>query len=474
MVSLAEYYSSEFSQEGLYGLSVIFSAWLSVVATVWMISLSILVWRAAPKEMDNRFMAVLLVAEGLKAAYMIPSIFPTVFDWWWLYEYTFLLRIEIFQTAHIISLLMYICFPIYFRIERLSFLCKPIFQRHAWYLPASCAVLYMIFQVYVQNPSHTLTDISYIQCTAIGLTPEVVTVKGIQTARVDDMLVSIGTCTSVLELEVADGANFQGIAILLSYLVSIFALIVMRYSMKELSNGKFENSSNRLTSRSLYIGFLGKVIGTTIFISMIFFITPMLNPVNGPNIFVDQVSVMMAEPTVQGKLFLYSMAVNGYLLTIPIAFEAMMFVHASLKDTVLGIDARLRETFGNAILTGLGALLFLIGSEAVEGLLPLPGILGGVVLGATILIVRKPLLRIVESYSSKLIVSAYSDSEVTYLKTYKVAMENNEISTKERMLLDSLADSLSISKDRVIEIEIAFDSDSSKTSSSGKNLHLNM
>ena len=95
MVSLAEYYSSEFSQDGLYGLSVIFSAWLSVVATVWMISLSILVWRAAPKEMDNRFMAVLLVAEGLKAAYMIPSIFPTVFDWWWLYEYTFLLRIQL-------------------------------------------------------------------------------------------------------------------------------------------------------------------------------------------------------------------------------------------------------------------------------------------------------------------------------------------------------------------------------------------
>ena len=130
-------------------------------------------------------------------------------------------------------------------------------------------------------------------------------------------------------------------------------------------------------------------------------ITPWLNPVNGPNIFVDQVTVMMNEPTVQGKMFLYSMALNGYLLTIPIAFEAMMFVHASLKDTVLGIDERLRQTFGNAILTGLGALLFLVGSESVEQLLPLPGILGGVVLGGGILLVRKPLLRMVEVYSAR-------------------------------------------------------------------------
>ena len=231
----------------------------------------------------------------------------------------------------------------------------------------------------------------------------------------------------------------------------------MRYSMKELSDATGQGPSNSLTSRSLYIGFLGKVIGTTFFISMIFIITPWLNPVNGPNIFVDQVTVMMNEPTVQGKLFLYSMAMNGYLLTIPIAFEAMMFVHASLKDTVLGIDERLRQTFGNAILTGLGALLFLVGSESVEQLLPLPGILGGVVLGGGILLVR---LRMVEVYSARLIVSAYTDSEVTYLKTFKAAIEDDSITVKERTLLDTLANSLGISEERISEIEEAFDSES--------------
>ena len=76
MVSMSEYYSSELSQEGLYGINLIFSAWLSVIATLWMVSLSILVWRAAPKEMDNRFMAVLLVAEGLKACLLYTSPSP--------------------------------------------------------------------------------------------------------------------------------------------------------------------------------------------------------------------------------------------------------------------------------------------------------------------------------------------------------------------------------------------------------------
>ena len=155
--------------------------------------------------------------------------------------------------------------------------------------------------------------------------------------------------------------------------------------MKEYNNAENADSSKSLTSRSLYIGFLGKVIGTTLFFMMLFFISPMLNPIkDGSNLFVDSYTVQYMGATLQGKLFSYSMILNGYLLSLPIAFEAMMFVHAMMKDTVLGIDERLRKTFSTAMLTGVGAILFLIGSEAVEGLLPLPGVLGGVLLGGTI------------------------------------------------------------------------------------------
>jgi hypothetical protein len=129
MPTLGEYYVTQFGSEGTYGLGSIFPAIIALIALVWMASLSLLVWRAAPKEMDNRFIAILLIAEGLKASYMIPSLLPAdYFDWWWLSQYTIMFRGSIFQTAHIISILMYLCFPIYFRVNMLRFLYRPTLQ----------------------------------------------------------------------------------------------------------------------------------------------------------------------------------------------------------------------------------------------------------------------------------------------------------------------------------------------------------
>ncbi|MBI31546.1 MAG: hypothetical protein CMB72_02970 [Euryarchaeota archaeon] len=458
MTTLSEYYLSQFSAEGTYGLGAIFPGWLAVLILFWMLTLSILVWKAAPKEMDNRFIAVLLVAEGFKAAYMLPSIFPESSDWWWLYEYTVQFRGTLFQTAHIIAILMYFCFPIYFRVNRLSFLYKPSLQRHAWYLPTLLTVMYMVVQVYQQNPLHVVQNLAYIQCDTIGSAPTALVVIGTETALMTDMLQSIGTCEAELWFLLGDGGEFGWAAIALSFLVSIFALFIMRASMKQYASGSNQNASESLTSRSLYIGFLGKVLGTTLFLLMIFVITPMLNPISGVNIFVDQALALLQGPTLQGKLFLYSMMLNGYLVSLPIAFEALMFVHASMKDTVLGIDERLRKTFATAILTGLGAVLFLVGSEAVEGLLPLPGMLGGVLLGATILLIRKPIIGIIDGVSTNILPSAYSDSEIAYLEAYTTAMEDNIVTDQERSMLVTLASSLKIGDDRALEIEMSFNS----------------
>ena len=137
-----------------------------------------------------------------------------------------------------------------------------------------------------------------------------------------------------------------------------------------------------------------------------------------------------------------------------------MFVHAMMKDKVLGIDERLRKTFSTAILTGVGAILFLIGSEAVEGLLPLPGVLGGVVLGGAILLVRKPVMQIADRFSGRILASSYSETEITYLESYAAAMEDNIVTEQERVMLNTLAKSLQISEEKVAEIEQGYDEDS--------------
>ena len=455
MPTLGEYYITQFGSEGTYGLGSIFPAIIALIALVWMASLSLLVWRAAPKEMDNRFISILLIVEGLKASYMIPSLLPADYaDWWWLSQYTILLRGNIFQTAHIISILMYLCFPIYFRVNALKFLYRPVLQKYAWYMPLILTTAYMGIQILQNNPGHMIQNFAFIECSAVGAAPTIDVVVGSQIGIMDEMITSIGTCEGVYSFPIANGGEIGFLLVALSYLISILALFVMRTSMKEYNNSENPESSKSLTSRSLYIGFLGKVIGTTLFFMMLFFITPMLNPIkDGPNLFVDSYTVQYMGATLQGKLFGYSMTLNGYLLSLPIAFEAMMFVHAMMKDTVLGIDERLRKTFSTAILTGIGAILFLIGSEVVEGLLPFPGVVGGVLLGGTILLVRKPVMQVADRFSGRILVSSYSETEITYLESYTAAMEDDIVTEQERVMLNTLAKSLQLSEEKVAEIE---------------------
>jgi hypothetical protein len=372
-----------------------------------------------------------------------------------------LFRGNIFQAAHIISILMYLCFPIYFRVNILRFLYRPVLQKHAWYLPLVLTTVYMGIQILQNNPGYIIQNFAFIECSAVGAAPTIDVVVGSQTAIMDEMMMSIGTCEGVYSFPIANGGEIGFLLVALSYLVSILALFVMRTSMKEYNNAENADSSKSLTSRSLYIGFLGKVIGTTLFFMMLFFISPMLNPIkDGSNLFVDAYTVQYMGATLQGKLFGYSMIMNGYLLSLPIAFEAMMFVHAMMKDTILGIDERLRKTFGTAMLTGMGAILFLIGSEAVEGLLPFPGVVGGVLLGGTILLVRKPVMQIADRLSGRLLVSSYSETEIMYLDSYAAAMEDNIVTDQERTMLKTLAKSLQISEEKVAEIEQGYDEDS--------------
>ena len=462
MPTLGEYYITQFGSEGTYGLGSIFPAIIALIALVWMASLSLLVWRAAPKEMDNRFISILLIVEGLKASYMIPSLLPADYaDWWWLSQYTILLRGNIFQTAHIISILMYLCFPIYFRVNALKFLYRPVLQKYAWYMPLILTTVYMGIQILQNNPGHMIQNFAFIECSAVGAAPTIEVVVGSQIGIMDEMVTSIGTCEGVYSFPIANGGEIGFLLVALSYLISILALFVMRTSMKEYNNAENPESSKSLTSRSLYIGFLGKVIGTTLFFMMLFFITPMLNPIkDGPNLFVDSYTVAIMGATLQGKLFGYSMMLNGYLLSLPIAFEAMMFVHAMMKDTVLGIDERLRKTFSTAILTSIGAILFLIGSEVVEGLLPFPGVIGGVLLGGTILLVRKPVMQIADRFSGRILVSSYSETEIMYLESYTAAMEDDIVTEQERVMLNTLAKSLQLSEEKVADIEQGYSEES--------------
>ena len=88
--------------------------------------------------------------------------------------------------------------------------------------------------------------------------------------------------------------------------------------------------------------------------------------------------------------------------------------------------------------------------------MPLPGIAGGVFLSGGVILVRRPILAIIDGFSGKLLPSEYAPEEVSYLEAFSEVMDDGVVSPKERILLTKLAKTLNIIDTRVAEIEAAF------------------
>ena len=124
---------------------------------------------------------------------------------------------------------------------------------------------------------------------------------------------------------------------LMSPLISIIALLFYRSSMKEHLKGENLDLKKGSTSRSLYIGFLGKVISNMIYFSTVILIIPLLN--GGPAGFVDASIWQWGEnPDFITRLKYFVWTFGLIFVPLGMGFEALMFVHASLKDTVFGLS----------------------------------------------------------------------------------------------------------------------------------------
>ena len=113
MSKAIEYYRSAFSPESLYGFYHIVAIF-SLVVLIWMIGLSYLVFKANTKSVENRFMAILLFCEGIKASFLALEIFPYSSHWQGLWDILFPLKMEPFMVAQITSILLYLSFPVYY------------------------------------------------------------------------------------------------------------------------------------------------------------------------------------------------------------------------------------------------------------------------------------------------------------------------------------------------------------------------
>ena len=121
--------------------------------------------------------------------------------------------------------------------------------------------------------------------------------------------------------------------------IFLIALFLLRASMKQSQREKEgETTYGSLPSRSLYVGFLGKVVGQVSFFMILLAIMPALN--GGVFEFADSIRVQYgADPTTSERMLYFIWCFTLIITPAAIGFEALMFVHATLKDTVFGIDS---------------------------------------------------------------------------------------------------------------------------------------
>jgi hypothetical protein len=366
-----------------------------------------------------------------------------------------ILKIDGFMIANITAVILYLLFPVYFKINFLKFMYNERVQRFAWWI---APIIGITTWVLIKDTSpFILENASWLSCSAVGAEPVLNVWYGQVTTEAENIRSSIGTCTAVFDSVISDQRVGLWFLTLMGTPVSIVALILIRITIKQSEM----DGNNELISRTFYTGFMGKVIANTIFFSTLLIILPLLH--GGPAGFIAQAEWKYVDRSVMANVKYFIWTTSLSLPVIGVGFEAMMFVYASTKDTILGIDEKLRKTFTNTIFTGVGAISFIAASEIMENVLGF-GLIGGVFLGVGLFMVRRPVIRILDGFSNHLIPSDYTSEEKEYLELFSTSLEDGEITNNERILLKTLATAYRITDERVVEIERNFTENKSENS----------
>mgnify|MGYP003330765409 FL=1 len=162
---------------------------------------------------------------------------------------------------------------------------------------------------------------------------------------------------------------------------------------------------------------------------------------------------LVGSDIIQGDLFFSSFQSITLFMNIFGSFMmGVLFAYAVLKQDVLGIDEQLRRTFTGTIFAAVGAVSFIAGTEIMENLIGV-GWVGAVLMGSVLISTRKPILASISSVSNLLLPEVHTKDEDAYLELYKLAVEDGNISEKERTMLNMQATAYGLSTKRTSHLE---------------------
>ena len=447
MQQVGEYYvrmltNIDFFRGETIGLSIIF-AWLGLLTMIYLFILASLILRARPKAPENRFMFLVLLAEGFKAS----------FDWKYLYPFDPTMM-PIFQFIRavwyfflILSLLLYISVCAFYPVKYFSFMRAPKIRNNIyWALPLFS--LFLVLWLVKSNGgiAGAFGGMYYVKCSAVFEQP---------------IYESYPITNSVYETSCFDIPEYHpysyfiaestplGILLVWSQVIfSFISLLFMRNAQKNLQSSK--SKSDRATeAKAILIGFSGKTIFQGTAVAFMIFLFAQFGRIN-----LADVSRYLGEPYEVGVFMVGLYGFTASILATAL-FQGLMFTYAILKNEILGIDQKLRTVFTNAVFAAIGGVLLLIASETMESILGF-GWIGGILIGVPMIILRKPILLILNKVSSLLMPESLTKNDKIYLDAYELAFADGILTEKERAMLSFQANTLNLNEDRVKFLESNF------------------
>ncbi len=442
--------SIDLSTGNVLGLNYIYG-FLSIITFVFLIALALLIIRARPKNPENRFMFVLLLGEAYRV----------IGNWYNSYPFDgseeFLGYISHYRVGwyycSIMCIMMYISTVSFYPPKKLEFMSKPGIKNNLWwFLPVVAAVIITAL-VSANGVVGTVGGVHYVECPSgsEGQEANVLSYKDSEPIK--------GTCGGANDTDYVPNSVFIPASSSIGKLLLVtpvfsatIAMLFMRAGWKRFKDDP-DRQNEAIEARSLFLGFAGKAFikGT-----MAFCIVAMVIRFGDFNL-ADVTSIIETEG--EGVVFLYLLLFYGFLFSILLTgvLEGFMFTYAILKNEILGIDEQLRRTFSAALFATLGGIALVTTSEVIEGFVPGGGLAAGLVVGAPLVVLRKPIFNAIQNFSSVLMPEAFTAAERSYLEAYEIAMEDRIITVEERRFLQLQAKALGLNESQVGDLETWYD-----------------
>lgn len=409
-------------------------ALFSLVSALFLAFLAFLVLKADSSKGKNRFMAAMLLTEAVRCSTAML---------FWVYSWPeaaldFLSNARVvYYTMSLQLFVLYVVAPTFYAQNDRGKNVSNFFSKHGLYaLPVFCFLLIYVLMNALGGRHEAIGDVGWTYCASVG-TGEGTTSSGNPMPFAVNCPESWNAVYPMTLSSPTLGPLTQALMILPT-MGAVFAAVKITKHTKETEN----NSKNTIGElKAVRLGFVGKAILQIATIVLL----------------MTLIGVLGERPTLDTHPFNPDDQVPRILIavgpllptTVVLAalFEGLVFTYAVVKNDMFGVDEKLRKGFITASFTGLFAVLFLVGTEAMEAVFD-RGWLGGIIIGLPLIVLRNPILLSLSKLAKRIMPQSFTQNELIYIETYKTAMSDGIITEKEQSMLDIQANSYGLTASR--------------------------